>query len=35
VFHSSVFKNVARDVAHAAIEDGVADRERKAVATFI
>jgi malate dehydrogenase (oxaloacetate-decarboxylating) len=34
VFHSSVFKTVARDVAHAAIEDGVAERERKTVATF-
>jgi malate dehydrogenase (oxaloacetate-decarboxylating) len=35
VFHSSVFKNVAREVANKAIETGVAERERKAVATFI
>jgi malate dehydrogenase (oxaloacetate-decarboxylating) len=35
VFHSTVFKNVAKAVAEAAIEDGVAERERKAVATFI
>jgi malate dehydrogenase (oxaloacetate-decarboxylating) len=35
VFHSTVFKNVAKCVADQAIEDGVAERERKAVATFI
>jgi malate dehydrogenase (oxaloacetate-decarboxylating) len=35
VFHSTVFKNVARDVAAKAIETGVAERERKAVATFM
>jgi malate dehydrogenase (oxaloacetate-decarboxylating) len=35
VFHSTVFKNVARDVAAKAIETGVAERERKAIATFM
>jgi malate dehydrogenase (oxaloacetate-decarboxylating) len=35
VFHSTVFKNVARDVAQKAIETGVAERERKAVSTFM
>ena len=35
VFHSTVFKNVARDVAAKAIETGVAERERKAVSTFM
>jgi malate dehydrogenase (oxaloacetate-decarboxylating) len=35
VFHPTVFKNVARDVAAKAIETGVAERERKAVATFM
>jgi malate dehydrogenase (oxaloacetate-decarboxylating) len=35
VFHSTVFRNVARDVAAKAIETGVAERERKAVATFM
>jgi malate dehydrogenase (oxaloacetate-decarboxylating) len=35
VFHPTVFKAVARDVAAAAIETGVAERERKAVATFM
>ncbi len=35
VFHPTVFKNVARDVAAKAIETGVAERERKAVSTFM
>jgi malate dehydrogenase (oxaloacetate-decarboxylating) len=35
VFHSSVFRNVAKDVAAAAVADGVAERERKAVPYFI
>ncbi len=34
VFHPTVFKNVAREVAAAAIRTGVADAERKAVTTF-
>ena len=35
VFHPTVFKNVAKCVAEAAIADGVAEPERKAIATFI
>jgi malate dehydrogenase (oxaloacetate-decarboxylating) len=35
VFHPTVFKTVAKCVADAAIADGVAETERKAVATFI
>ena len=35
VFHPTVFKNVAKGVAEQAIADGVAEPERKAVATFI
>ena len=35
VFHPTVFKNVAKCVADKAIETGVAERERKTVATFI
>jgi len=35
VFHPHVFKNVARDVAAAAIRTGVAEGERKLVSTFI
>jgi malate dehydrogenase (oxaloacetate-decarboxylating) len=35
VFHSSVFKNVAKEVAHAAIADGVAEREKRAVPAFL
>jgi malate dehydrogenase (oxaloacetate-decarboxylating) len=35
VFHPTVFKNVAKCVAEKAIETGVADREKRAVATFI
>ena len=34
VFHPTVFKNVARDVAAAAIATGVAERERKATTSF-
>ena len=33
VFHSTVFKNVARDVANAAIASGAAERPEKAKAT--
>ncbi|MEX2246187.1 MAG: NAD-dependent malic enzyme [Dehalococcoidia bacterium] len=35
VFHPTVFKNVAKDVAAAAIATGVADRERKPIQAFI
>jgi malate dehydrogenase (oxaloacetate-decarboxylating) len=35
VFHPTVFKNVARDVAAAAIRTGVAEAERKTVSSFI
>ena len=35
VFHPTVFKNVAKCVADKAVETGVAERERKAIATFI
>ncbi len=35
VFHPTVFKNVAREVAKAAIATGVADRERKTVTNFL
>ncbi len=35
VFHPTVFKNVARDVAAAAIASGVADREKKSIPVFI
>jgi malate dehydrogenase (oxaloacetate-decarboxylating) len=35
VFHSTVFKNVARDVAAAAIATGVAEGERKAITSFL
>ena len=35
VFHSTVFKNVARDVAAAAIATGVAEVERRAVTSFL
>jgi len=35
VFHPTVFKNVARDVAAAAIASGVAERERRAIPVFI
>lgn len=35
VFHPTVFKNVAKEVAAAAIESGVAERERRAIPVFI
>jgi len=35
VFHSTVFKTVAKDVAAAAIRTGVAEAERKTVSAFI
>jgi malate dehydrogenase (oxaloacetate-decarboxylating) len=35
VFHPTIFKNVARDVAAAAIRTGVAEGERKMVSSFI
>ncbi len=35
VFHSTVFKNVARGVAEAAINTGVAEREKKAIPIFV
>jgi malate dehydrogenase (oxaloacetate-decarboxylating) len=35
VFHPTVFKNVAKAVSEAAIEDGVAEREKKAIPVFI
>jgi malate dehydrogenase (oxaloacetate-decarboxylating) len=35
VFHPTVFKNVAKEVAAAAIRTGVAEREKKLVSTFI
>jgi malate dehydrogenase (oxaloacetate-decarboxylating) len=35
VFHQTVFKNVAKAVAEAAIEDGVAEREKKPIPVFI
>ena len=35
VFHPTVFKNVARDVAAAAIATGVAEVERRAVTSFL
>jgi malate dehydrogenase (oxaloacetate-decarboxylating) len=35
VFHPTVFKSVAKAVADAAIASGVAERERKAVTTFM
>jgi malate dehydrogenase (oxaloacetate-decarboxylating) len=35
VFHSTVFKNVAKEVAAAAIDDGVAEREKKALPSFL
>jgi malate dehydrogenase (oxaloacetate-decarboxylating) len=35
VFHPTVFKNVARDVAAAAIATGVAEKERKAITSFL
>ena len=35
VFHPTVFKSVARDVAAAAIATGVAERERRAIPSFI
>jgi malate dehydrogenase (oxaloacetate-decarboxylating) len=35
VFHPTVFKNVARDVAAAAIATGVAEKERRAITSFL
>jgi malate dehydrogenase (oxaloacetate-decarboxylating) len=35
VFHPTVFKNVAKEVAAAAIESGVAERERRPIPVFI
>jgi malate dehydrogenase (oxaloacetate-decarboxylating) len=35
VFHGSVFKNVARDVAAAAMRTGVAEGDKKVVSAFI
>jgi malate dehydrogenase (oxaloacetate-decarboxylating) len=35
VFHASVFKNVAKEVGNAAIADGVAEREKRAVPAFL
>jgi malate dehydrogenase (oxaloacetate-decarboxylating) len=35
VFHATVFKNVAKAVADAAIATGVADKEKKATPVFI
>ncbi len=35
VFHSSVFKNVAKEVAAAAVRTGVAEGERKQVYAFL
>jgi len=35
VFHTSVFKNVAKEVAHAAVRTGVAEEKRTATSMFL